>query len=76
MIERRRRRRAVNEVRETEVVAPVRALVDSGPLIALFNARDDWHAAAISWLRANPTTKLVTTWPVMTEKCARCCPGG
>ena len=69
MIE-RRRRRAVEEVREPEALPPVRVLVDSGPLIALFNARDGWHATVIDWLRSNRSTKLVTTWPVMTEVCA------
>lgn len=69
MIERRRRRTA-EEVRESGITAPVRALVDSGPLIALFNARDGWHATVIAWLRVNPKTKLVVTWPVMTEVCA------
>lgn len=69
MIE-RRRRRAPDEVRETDAFAPARVLVDSGPLIALFDARDRWHAPVLEWLRANPTVKLVGTWPVMTEVCA------
>lgn len=45
-------------------------LVDSGPLIALFNAADRWHTPVRSWLHANPHTRLVTTWPVLTEVCA------
>ena len=45
-------------------------LVDSGPLIALFNARDRWHAPTIRWLQANPSARLVSTWPVATEVCA------
>ncbi len=45
-------------------------MVDSGPLIALFNASDRWHPATLQWLRTNPSAKLVTTWPVMTEVCA------
>ena len=69
MIE-RRRRRSVEEVREPDAFPPARVLVDSGPLLALFNAGDGWHARVIAWLRSNPTTKLVTTWPVMTEVCA------
>ena len=69
MIE-RRRRRALDETREPDALAPVRVLVDSGPLIALFNGRDAWHETVLSWLRTNPTTKLVGTWPVMTEVCA------
>lgn len=50
--------------------APTRALVDSGPLIALFNAGDRWHAAVLGWLREHPRVRLVTTWPVLTEVCA------
>lgn len=45
-------------------------LVDSGPLIALFNAGDHWHAPVLDWLRANPGAKLASTWPVATETCA------
>lgn len=47
-----------------------RALVDSGPLLALFNGADHWHAAVLAWLKSHPGTRLVTTWPVMTEVCA------
>lgn len=66
----RRRRRAVDEVREGGMAMPVRALVDSGPLIALFDARDRWHDPVRSWLREHPRTTLVVTWPVLTEVCA------
>ncbi|HMT16398.1 MAG TPA: PIN domain-containing protein [Ottowia sp.] len=45
-------------------------LVDSGPLLALFNAADDWHAPVAAWLRAYPGALLVSTWPVLTEVCA------
>lgn len=45
-------------------------LVDSGPLIALFNGADRWHAAALGWLQANPAAALISTWPVATEVCA------
>jgi len=45
-------------------------LVDSGPLIALFNGADHWHASVLSWLQANPAAALVGTWPVATEVCA------
>lgn len=45
-------------------------LVDSGPLIALFNRADRWHASVAEWLQANPRIKLVTTWCVLTEVCA------
>ena len=45
-------------------------LVDSGPLIALFNGADRWHAPVLDWLRLNPAAKLISTWPVATEVCA------
>ena len=45
-------------------------LVDSGPLIALFNGADRWHAPVLDWLRANPAATLLSTWPVATEVCA------
>lgn len=45
-------------------------LVDSGPLIALFNAADRWHAPVLDWLRAHPAATLVSTWCVATEVCA------
>ncbi len=45
-------------------------LVDSGPLLALFNRKDHWHDRVAIWLQLNPQAKLVTTWPVMTEVCA------
>ena len=45
-------------------------LVDSGPLIALFNAADHWHAPVLGWLQHNPAATLHSTWPVATEVCA------
>jgi uncharacterized protein len=45
-------------------------LVDSGPLLALFNKNDQWYSRICEWLEANPTIGLVTTWPVLTEVCA------
>ena len=45
-------------------------LVDSGPLLALFNAGDDWHAPVVAWLKQHPDVALVSTWPVLTEVCA------
>ena len=45
-------------------------LVDSGPLLALFNAADHWHAPVAAWLQAHPDVALVSTWPVLTEVCA------
>ena len=50
--------------------APTRAVIDSGPLIALFNAADHWHAPVLAWLRDHQQVRLVTTWPVLTEVCA------
>jgi predicted nucleic acid-binding protein len=47
-----------------------RVLVDSGPLLALFNGNDRWHAPVLRWLRAHPEAKLIGTWPVATEVCA------
>ncbi len=45
-------------------------LIDSGPLLALFNRTDSWHERVKIWLSLNPQAKLITTWPVMTEVCA------
>lgn len=45
-------------------------VADSGPLLALFNRADHWHAPVLQWLQSNPQTKLLTTWPVLTEVCA------
>ena len=45
------------------------ALVDSGPLIALFDRDDRFHALVKTYL-AKAQLKLVTTWPVLTEVCA------
>ena len=44
-------------------------LVDSGPLLALFNAGDRWHQPVRQWLQAHPAARLVSTWPVLTEVC-------
>jgi predicted nucleic acid-binding protein len=46
------------------------ALIDSGPLLALFNGSDKWHARVVAWLQENEQIRLVTTWPVLTEVCA------
>ena len=45
------------------------ALVDSGPLIALFDCDDAYHDPVKAFLKTNPL-KLTTTWPVLTEVCA------
>ena len=43
-------------------------IVDTGPLVALFHARDGHHEAAKAVLESNPAL-LVSTWPVVTEAC-------
>lgn len=45
-------------------------VADSGPLLALFNRADHWHAPVLQWLQVNPQTRLLSTWPVLTEVCA------
>jgi len=45
------------------------ALVDSGPLIALFDRDDAYHGSVKSFMKTTPL-KLTTTWPVLTEVCA------
>lgn len=46
------------------------ALIDSGPLLALFNRNDKWHAPCKAWLQMHPEVRLHSTWPVLTEVCA------
>ena len=41
-------------------------LIDAGPLIALFNKNDQFHAIAVEFLKGFHGT-LITTWPVITE---------
>lgn len=43
-------------------------LVDAGPLIALFLAKDAHHEVARGFVDGN-VRPLVTTWPVLTESC-------
>lgn len=43
-------------------------IVDAGPLVALFRARDKHHIAAKAVLESNPAL-LLSTWPVITEAC-------
>jgi predicted nucleic acid-binding protein len=67
------RRTTVLEIREPSASWLAHAgtvLVDSGPLIALFNGADRWHAPVRAWLQANPAASLLTTWCVATEVCA------
>lgn len=44
-------------------------LVDSGPLIALFD-RDDRHHRRVKTFLQTHRARLLTTWPVLTETCA------
>ncbi|MCG8384723.1 MAG: PIN domain-containing protein [Cytophagales bacterium] len=41
-------------------------LIDAGPLIALFDKNDQYHAKAVSFLK-DFEGSLFTTWPVVTE---------
>jgi predicted nucleic acid-binding protein len=43
-----------------------RILIDSGPLIALFDASDKYHQASVNFIRANKS-RLVTTLASVTE---------
>ncbi len=43
-------------------------LVDTGPLVALFNRQDNHHAAVKHWLR-DFDGQLVSCWAVLTEVC-------
>jgi predicted nucleic acid-binding protein len=43
-------------------------IVDTGPLVALFHARDKHHESAKAVLQSNPA-RLVSTWPIVTEAC-------
>lgn len=43
-------------------------IVDAGPLIALFRARDPHHARVTRFLSTN-RTRLISTLPVLTEAC-------
>ena len=45
---------------------PGRVLIDSGPLIALFDRSDRYHEPIKAFLRLF-RGQLVTTWPVLTE---------
>lgn len=44
-----------------------RVTLDTGPIVALFDRDDRYHARAVDWLRALGHAELVTTAPVVTE---------
>jgi predicted nucleic acid-binding protein len=43
-----------------------RILVDTGPLIAVFSSRDEYHEACVTALQQMPAP-LLSCWPVITE---------
>ena len=45
---------------------PSQVIVDTGPLVAFFDADDDHHASCVSTLKGL-TQSLVTLWPAVTE---------
>jgi predicted nucleic acid-binding protein len=49
---------------------PSTAVVDSGPLIALFDRDDARHQAVVGFLVGQPGLRLLTTWAVLNETCA------
>jgi predicted nucleic acid-binding protein len=46
------------------------AVVDSGPLIALFDRDDAHHAQVVKFLGAHPRLRLCSTWAVLNETSA------
>jgi len=46
----------------------IRTLVDSGPLVAFYDRKDNWHRWANEQMDAL-TPPLLTTEPVLTEAC-------
>lgn len=42
-------------------------VVDSGPLIALFDRDDAWHGLVVNFLRKHPGLRLIATWAVLNE---------
>ena len=46
------------------------AVVDSGPLIALFDRDNEWHGAVVGFLRKHPGLRLLTTWAALNETSA------
>ncbi|MEX0904721.1 MAG: PIN domain-containing protein [Balneolaceae bacterium] len=44
------------------------ALIDAGPVIALFDRSDQYHLKVLNFLREY-RGRLISTWPVLTEIC-------
>ncbi|MEX2344298.1 MAG: PIN domain-containing protein [Balneolaceae bacterium] len=44
------------------------ALIDAGPVIALFDRSDQYHLKVLNFLR-DYRGRLISTWPVLTEIC-------
>lgn len=45
----------------------LRVILDTGPIVALFDRDDRYHARAVDWIRELGAAELVTTAPVVTE---------
>lgn len=45
-------------------------VVDSGPLIALFDRDDAYHRRVVTFVEAHPRLRLITTWAVLNETAA------
>jgi predicted nucleic acid-binding protein len=45
-------------------------VVDSGPLIALFDRDDAYHKRVVAFISAHPRLRLITTWAVLNETSA------
>ncbi len=43
-------------------------LIDAGPIIALFDNSDHYHASVLDFMKTFEG-KLISTWPVLTEVC-------
>ncbi|MBM3344739.1 MAG: PIN domain-containing protein [Betaproteobacteria bacterium] len=45
-------------------------VVDSGPLIALFDRDDAYHKRVVAFIEAHPRLRLITSWAVLNETAA------
>ncbi|MDN5848394.1 MAG: type II toxin-antitoxin system VapC family toxin [Nitrococcus sp.] len=44
-----------------------RVILDTGPIVALFDRDDSYHPRALDWIRELGAVELITTAPVVTE---------